>query len=147
MIRLVSWAFVVKVVYANCWTWFSHVLSLPIWLQGQDHSAFMVVFLGKYWGIFNSPFWTGLLQNKSQKATCQEEHGALHSALSRAAPCLPPASGDLCLSLGPSCWAFVLLTGNTFRNWKRPVYPLAHLNADRLMPWLFKVMAVSRTDA
>lgn len=62
-------------------------------------------------------------------------------------PACLPARGDLYLSLGLSCWAFVLLTGNTLGNWKSPVYPLAHLNADRLMPWLFKVMAVSRTDA
>lgn len=87
MMRLAPWAFILRVVYANYWTWFFHVFSPPIWFQGQDHSAFRVVFRGNIEEC--SPFWTGLLQNNSQKATCQEEHRVLRSALSRAAPCLP----------------------------------------------------------
>lgn len=48
--------------------------------------------LGFFWGNIEkcSPFWTGLLQNSSLKAfPCQEEPGALPSAQSRRALCLP----------------------------------------------------------
>lgn len=58
--RLVPWAFIVTVVYANCWAWVFHVLSAPIWLQGQAHSAFTVWFLGEYWGMFPLLTWRSI---------------------------------------------------------------------------------------
>lgn len=47
MIRLVSFAFVMRVVYVNCWAWVLLVFS-PLMIAESDSLCASVHFLGEY---------------------------------------------------------------------------------------------------
>lgn len=158
MIRLVSCAFIMRVVYVNRWAWVLLVLS-PLTMVPESGSVCVSIC-----------FWVGILRNvPTSELACFDTNlrKPLVGNSTMSSPvlltklltaCSPWDEQGLwawgtqlllgfCLSLWTSCCCFVHLIGKTFWNGNRPIYPLAYLNTGRLIQWLFKVRAVSRTDA